>query len=204
MFPNVLFEPVQKFKAGLAGRLYGGRGGRALEGQVRHLDRAQRGDHVRPDQPSARISAARRTGSPRRTSSSARATAAATTGPESTSKARRRGRWSGRRSSSTRPTARSSSTSRCRFIRSAASGRIPTRSSRCEDALKRAASAASDKSGGRMTLKQVQEGIARLAGLEVDLPGRHPEHATASAPWPCSAPWSSISTRSRSDVRASG
>ncbi len=41
LFPNVLFEPPQSFKAGFPGEYNVGRGGRALEGRLRRLDRAR-------------------------------------------------------------------------------------------------------------------------------------------------------------------
>ena len=101
MFPNVLFEPPTRFKAGDPVDLRPGRG-RALEGEVRRLDRPQHRHRSTRSWPSARTSAARRTGCRRRTSSSAPATAAATTCAASTSKARRRVRSSAPRSRSRR------------------------------------------------------------------------------------------------------
>ena len=93
LFPNVLFEPAQKFKAGFpadygpgestsAGRTSSASGS-CEPRRRRMMQRLLRAAH-RP----ARTSAARRTGSRRRTSSSARATAAASTRPASTSRAR--------------------------------------------------------------------------------------------------------------------
>ena len=66
-----------------------------------HLGGAQHRGHLRDLARSARTWAARPTGRPARTSSSAPATAAATIPKASTSKARRRGRWTGPTSSST-------------------------------------------------------------------------------------------------------
>ena len=81
MFPNVLFEPVQKFKAGPVNDYSVGEvDERWKEKFGVWLVRTEEHD-VCADHGRARTSAARRTGCRRRTSSSVPATAAATTSP---------------------------------------------------------------------------------------------------------------------------
>ena len=80
LFPNVLFEPPTRFKAGDPSTYALGRG-RALEGEVRGLDRP---GHRLDLRPRGRLHAPRlhaELAGRRRTSSSARATARATTCP---------------------------------------------------------------------------------------------------------------------------
>ena len=117
-------QRAQRAAAAVQGRLpervRHGRG-RAVEGEVRRLDRPDARRHraarqrlLRACSSPARTSAARRTTCRRRASSSARATAAASARPASTSRARRRGRSSAR-ASCWPTTARSSSTRARKF-----------------------------------------------------------------------------------------
>ena len=126
-FPRVLFPPPTSLQGGLPERLHRRRGEREVQEGPARLDRARAGGLLRASSPSARISAARRAGWRRRTSSSAPATAAASTRAASTSRARRRGRWSA--CASPRPrTGRSSSTRASSTSTRRASGTSPARS----------------------------------------------------------------------------
>ena len=100
-FPRTIFEPRTVFRIGAPTDFGIGRR-HEIPKDATHLGRADNGPDVRHLRPPARTWAVRRTGNRASRSSSVPATEAATTRRESTTKARRRVRWTGRPSALTR------------------------------------------------------------------------------------------------------